>query len=306
MMTDDTTKPGVVYTSPLRYPGGKRKLANFIKLVFRHNSLLDGEYAEPYAGGASVALTLLYDEYVRKIYINDIDSAVYSFWYSALNSTDELCRLVNDTEVTIDEWQRQKRVQADSCSSPLQLGFSTFFLNRTNRSGIIRGGAIGGLGQSGTWLLDARYNKDSLIKRIQRVARYRDRIRLSNLDAMDFITTIADQLSARSIIYLDPPYYVKGQSELYRNSYDPDDHKVVSTTVATLAQNWIVSYDDVEEIRCLYSEFRHTSYGLSYSAQERYRGAEIMFFSPDLLIPAIDDPSRVRSRDLLNSCTSML
>ena len=188
------TSNSTAFRSPLRYPGGKRKLANFISLIFHYNDLLDGEYIELYAGGASVALKLLFDEYVRRIHINDIDKGVYAFWHSVLNETEDLCRLVRDTQVSMDVWNQQKRVQSASCQSLLELGFSTFFLNRTNRSGIISAGVIGGKNQTGKWKLDARYNKEDLIVRIAKIARYRERINLYNEDAVTLLRDIIPHL----------------------------------------------------------------------------------------------------------------
>ena len=137
------------FYSPLRYPGGKRKLANFMALVFRTNRLLDGEYAEVYAGGAAVALTLLYGQYARRIHINDLDPGLYAFWVAARDSTAELCRRVQDAKLNMKEWERQRAVQDSLNPDSLDLAFSTFYLNRTNRSGIITGGVLCGEDQTG-------------------------------------------------------------------------------------------------------------------------------------------------------------
>jgi DNA adenine methylase len=279
------------FLSPLRYPGGKRKLSNFMKLVFCLNGLLDGTYAEPYAGGASVALALLYDEYVREVHINDLDYAIYAFWYSVLNMTESLCRLIRDTPVTIDQWHLQKATQYNPASSILDLGFSTFFLNRTNRSGIINGGVIGGKQQTGKWKLDARYNKKNLIDRIEKVARYRSRIHLHNMDASDFIGSIVPTLPMRSLVYLDPPYYVKGRQKLYADFYEPDDHQIVALLVRDIERQWIVSYDDLPQTRALYEGFKYLAYGLHYSAQDHYRGSEVMFVSDGLKVPSVVNPT---------------
>lgn len=287
------------YHSPLRYPGGKRKLANFIKLLFHANELLDGEYVEPYAGGASVALGLLYDEYVRRVFINDIDPSVYAFWYSVLNETETFSRLIRDTPLSMDEWHRQKSIQTNPNTSLLELGFSTFFLNRTNRSGIISGGVIGGKNQNGNWLLDARYNTEELISRIQKIGRYRHRITLYNLDAVEFLNLVTPQLTLQALIYLDPPYFVKGQQKLYTNFYGPDDHQQVAETVRGIGtHHWVVSYDDVPEIRSLYEGYRCVNYGLHYSVQDRYRGAEVMFFDDTLEIPELLDPTKIKAPSL--------
>jgi DNA adenine methylase len=285
------------FYSPLRYPGGKRRLANFIKMIIYSNNLLDGEYVEPYTGGASIALSLLYEEFVRKVYINDLDKSVYSFWYSVLNHTEDLCKLIIDTPVTIDVWNRQQKIQSDVDATCLELGFSTFFLNRANRSGIISGGVIGGKGQSGKWKLDARFNKKDLISRIKKVARYKNRILLYNKDALDFLDLIVPKLSQKALIYLDPPYFVKGQQLLYTNFYQPSDHKKVADFVSQLDRYWVISYDNVPDIHSLYDQFTKLDYSLSYSAQERYQGSEIMFFCDKLEVPIVNNPAKITTKE---------
>lgn len=290
------------YLSPLRYPGGKRKLASFIKLVYVANDLLGGEYAEPYAGGAAVGLALLLGGYVRRIHINDLDRALYAFWHSLLNATESLCRLIHDTPVNMDQWCRQRQVQDDSDASLLALGFSTFYLNRTNRSGIIRGGVIGGKKQAGKWKLDVRFNKPDLIARVQNIARYRGCIQLYNVDATHFLGGIVPGLPRDTLCYLDPPYLVKGQQRLYASYYEPDDHREIAAVVSDIDRLWIVTYDDAPEIRALYNGFRHLSYGLYYTAQERQKGSEIMFFCPDLVVPDVQDPVRLEARQGGRAC----
>ncbi len=286
------------FVSPLRYPGGKRKLTNFLKMILRSNNLLDGEYVEPYAGGASIGIRLLFDEYVRQIHINDLDYSVYAFWHSVLNDTDSLCSLIDSEPVTVDEWHHQKAIQQDANASLLERGFSTFFLNRTNRSGIITAGVIGGQQQTGKWKIDARYSKAALIQRVARIAQYKNRIRLYNMDASIFVRNVLPTLPTRAIVYLDPPYFVAGKQLLYTNFYEPEDHISVAHCVRKIKQPWIVSYDDVPEIRSLYKGLQWRAYNVHYSAQCRYRGAEIMFFSNKLTIPAVVDPASVNSAQL--------
>lgn len=276
-------------------------LANFAKLLLSLNNLLDGHYVEIYAGGASVAWSLLFEEYVRHVHINDISKPVYAFWKSVLECTDELCGLIRDTPITMDEWYRQKSVQIEPDKhSALELGFSTFFLNRTNRSGILKGGVIGGKGQSGEWRMDARFKKEDLIARIQRIARYSNRVSIYNCDAERFIRSHLPNLPKRSLVYLDPPYYMKGE-DLYENHYTHDDHVGIAGLVASkIKQPWVVTYDNTPKIIRLYKGYRSIKYDLSYSAQERYAGSEIMFFSQTLLIPQIKDPAHVSLRETLS------
>lgn len=283
------------YSTPLRYPGGKSKLANFIRLVFKENNCISDHYIEPYAGGAGVAFHLLFGGYVSHIHINDINKSIYAFWQSVLEDTDNLCRLIYDTSVNIENWLKQKQVQLhpEQCST-LEIGFSTFFLNRTNRSGIINGGVIGGKNQDGFWKLDARYNKTSLISRIERISRFGDSVTIYNQDAAEFITTAIPTLPLQSIIYMDPPYYTKG-SDLYENHYKYSDHLTISKLANDIRQKWIVSYDDTPEVRDMYEQYRNMPYKLSYSAADRYKGSEIMFFSDNLIIPTVNNPAKVQA-----------
>lgn len=185
-------------------------LSNFMKLLIFQNALLDGDYVELYAGGAAIAWSLLFDEYVRHVHVNDIDPAVYAFWASVLYETEDLCRLIGDTPVNMDTWRLQRDIlEHPAMYSQLERGFSAFFLNRTNRSGIVHGGVIGGKGQSGRWKLDARFNRLDLIGRIRHIARYASRISLYNLDAAELLGQLAPTLPSRSLIYLDPPYWAK-------------------------------------------------------------------------------------------------
>ena len=273
--------------TPLRYPGGKGKLAGFVKALLKSNSLLDGEYVEPYAGGAAIALELLLHEYVTRIHINDVSRPIHSFWKSALDHTDELCQLIRDVPLTTEQWDIQKLVISHpEDHDHLALGFATFFLNRTNRSGILNGGIIGGRDQTGPWKIDARFNGPELISRITAIARMRSRISLTRKDALKFLTTGAAKWPTKTLIYLDPPYYVKGR-ELYHDFYQPGDHAAVAEFVVggNLPQRWMVSYDNVKEIRDLYARARHVIYDIGYSARSARTGSEVMFFADGVKVP---------------------
>jgi DNA adenine methylase len=273
------------YYSPLRYPGGKGKVADYFKQIFKDNLLYDGLYVEPYAGGASVALSLLFNEYASQIIINDIDKSIFAFWDSVLNSTDELCKLIRDTPVNVKTWDEQKRIQKEKTRyGLLKVGFSTFYLNRTNRSGILNAGIIGGREQKGNWKIDARYNKKDLINRIERIAQYKDKIKLYNSDAVELIKKLKKNLPTKTLFYFDPPYFVKGK-DLYLNYYNSNDHQEIATEIAKLSKHkWIVTYDNVQPIKKLYSPYRQVKYSLNYSAAQASTGKEVMIFSDNLYI----------------------
>lgn len=271
--------------SPLRYPGGKNKLAPFIAKICTDYAITE-HYVEPYSGGAAVALFLLLEGFVRHITINDNDRSIYAFWHSVLNNTDELCEMIQNTPVTIDEWIVQREIQKnkENCNL-LELGFSTFFLNRTNRSGIIKGGVIGGRNQNGKYKLDCRYNKEDLIMRIEKIANYKERISIYNEDALTLLDMVFfhDFDLNNMLIYFDPPYFVEGHS-LYMNYYRKNDHQIVCDKIKKLSGvNWIVSYDDAEEIRKLYSDCQKLEYYLNHSASSSKMGKELVFFSPSLM-----------------------
>jgi DNA adenine methylase len=280
-----------MFDSPLRYPGGKGRLSQYVIDLIELNDLTGGHYVEPYAGGAGIAIPLLYLEYVQHVHLNDLSKPVYAFWRSVRDEPEAMCRLIRDKRVSIAEWKRQKAIQSASDPSLLELGFSTFFLNRTNRSGILNGGVIGGKKQTGTWKLNARYNKIDLSRRIEKIASYASRISLYNLDAEDFLKVSLKKIPRSALVYLDPPYYHKGK-KLYDNHYAPEDHATVAKLVSRIKQKWIVSYDNSPEISRLYSEFRQQTFGLLYSAQSSYQGTEIMVFCDGLKTPGEVAPFR--------------
>lgn len=275
-----------LYT-PLRYPGGKAPFAPFIARVMERNGLIGGHYLEPYAGGAGVALELLFHGHACHVHINDLDPAVHSFWIAVTKESHALLDLLHSTPVTMEQWFKWRSVlRGETNASPVEQGFATLFINRTNRSGILKGGVIGGKEQSGVYKLDARFKKDVLAARIQKIAQHSKSITVHCEDALTLLNRCDEFLPPRSLIYLDPPYYIKGRG-LYRNFYEHDDHVAIARILQskTFAQPWVVSYDNTNEIRDMYQLSQGLSYGLNYTAQKRYVGNEVMFFSHQLCVP---------------------
>ncbi|WP_425417349.1 DNA adenine methylase [Oricola indica] len=270
--------------SPLRYPGGKARLFSVVSSLISENGIENCTYSEPYAGGCGLALALLESGVVSKIKINDIDVGIYLFWDCVFHRTDEFCDLIRSTPVTVEEWHRQRDIRSSvDSASEIDYAFSVFFLNRTNRSGIIDGaGPIGGYQQAGQWLIDARYNRDRLVEVIKNLQRLAPQVEISNSDALDFIDGNIDETN--SFMYLDPPYYRKAQ-KLYLNFYRHSDHEQIAERMKHhRLRTWIVSYDKQPEISQLYSSFRGLEYELQYSAGRKVKGTELMFFSDSLLL----------------------
>ncbi len=274
-----------LYT-PLRYPGGKARFAPLVARVIRSNNLEGGHYMEPYAGGAGVALELLFEGVVSEIHINDADPAIFDFWVAATQYSEELICMVENEPISMEAWYRWRDVMFGRvAANEVERGFATLFMNRTNRSGILKAGVIGGKSQSGDYKLDARFKRNVLIDRLRRIAKHSAAINVYCEDALALLKRCKVFLPLKSLIYLDPPYYVKGQG-LYRNFYEHDDHVAIARMIqsGSFSRRWMVSYDNVDEIKKMYAYSQSRGYDLNYTAQRRYVGSEVMFFSRRLIL----------------------
>lgn len=279
--------------SPLRYPGGKYKLYKYVEALVKENKCTT--YIEPFCGGTAIALELLVNNVVKKVIINDVDYTIFCFWDSVLNHTEEFILLIKNTNVTIQEWEIQKNIRNNlSDYNSLEIGFSTFFLNRTNRSGIIdKAGPIGGKNQTGNYKIDCRFNKEKLIKQIEKIASYKRNIQLYNMEANDFLNQIILR-TRNSFVFFDPPYYSKGPG-LYTNFYNHEDHENLAKNIIDKLKRrkWIVTYDNVEEIKDMYNRIDSIEFELKYSLEVKRTASEVMFFSKKLKRPK-------KEEDLIN------
>lgn len=273
--------------SPLRYPGGKQSLAPFVRALIERNGIHGCVYAEPYAGGAGLALRLLMDGIVSQVLLNDKCAMLAAFWRTLFWNTDELLRRISETPINMDTWRETREIsQNPAMFSDEDIAFALFFQNRTNFSGVIDGGVIGGKRQLGKYKLDARYPKARLIDLIKKLSRYRDKVRIFNLDAITFMRDELLPMNTACLTYCDPPYYEKGQA-LYLNAYSPNDHAEVSDFLQSYSKKmrWIVSYDNASQIIALYNKSKLFSFDLSYSAHRVRKGKELLAVSKSLVMP---------------------
>lgn len=271
----DTRRPRV---SPLRYPGGKGALYSRLRKLIRNSDLAGCTYVEPYAGGAGAGLSLLATGQVERVVINDLDPAIHAFWELLVNDPDGLMREIETVKLNVREWKRQRQIyMAADLSDSASLGFATFYLNRTNHSGVLNGGPVGGLDQSGKYKIDARFNRDALVERVRILALYASQISVSALDGVDVIRRYGKAKNA--FIYADPPYFEKAGS-LYLNAFSLDDHERLAKTLNGLSHgSWLLTYDNMPQVHDLYPERRRRTFGLHYSAHRVTKATEIAVLS---------------------------
>jgi DNA adenine methylase len=269
--------------SPLRYPGGKAALYPRLREIVRVNSMTSGTYVEPYAGGAGAALGLLVTDQVRRIVINDLDPAVYAFWRATKEDAAAISRMIHKVDLTVSEWSRQKEIYLTAPRDEyFKLGFATFYLNRTNRSGVLNGGPIGGMDQTGKYKIDARFNRETLSERFRLISLHAKRITVTNADG---ITLIKKYSKADNVlIYADPPYFEKAGS-LYLNSFTDAHHSELAKCLNSVKDGkWLLTYDNVPQVANLYSDRRRELFSLNYSAHRVTKANEIMVFSDSLTL----------------------
>lgn len=269
--------------TPIRYPGGKTKLYPEIKAIIESNGLLGHPYAELFAGGAGLAIKLLLRGDVSSIVINDYDRAVYCMWNAIVNHGEELCEFIDSAVLDIKTWKKMRGMYRDHNGiNDLELGKAAFYLNRTNVSGILSGGVIGGLEQTGNYKMDVRFNRETLKKKIASIAARRDDIEVTSLDAEEFIDNRMGD--PELFAYLDPPYVQKGPG-LYRSSFDEGKHRSLAKKVGNAKSKWVVTYDSDKLIDDIYGDYERSDFEIGYTANVKTVGKEKIILGPGLVWP---------------------
>ena len=292
-----------MFCSPLRYPGGKGKLAKFMKYMIDQLGHGGGTYIEPFAGGAGIAIELLLEGVVSRIVINDYDKGIWSFWKAVLTETDRFIALLAVVPLTMEEWNRQRNICVTRNNKySFELGFATFYMNRTNRSGIIKGGVIGGMDQSGLWKMDARFKREELIRRIESIAERKSHIKLYNKDINSFITRYIPLYEENALVYFDPPYFKKGK-QLYMNYFQLEDHVRIEKAIRDYVKcDWIITYDKTSEIESIYRGYLMCLYDLNYSVSSKCKASELMIFKEGIKVPNDKELQKQRIKINIRLC----
>ena len=280
--------------SPLRYPGGKGKLYPFLASILSKIPNKRITYIEPFAGGAGLALSLLFNGNVSEIVINDYDKTIYSFWKAILTQTKKFLNLIEKISITPEEWDKQREIFLNHNKKySFELGFATFFLNRVNRSGILLAGPIGGYNQDGNYKMDVRFNRDDLAKRIRKIASYKDKIHIYNHDVRTFITSYLPKYEDNAFVYFDPPYFKKGK-QLYQNFFTERDHQEICTIIKKLSCPWLVTYDNADEIKKIYRTHNCWYFDLMYGVANGGINSELLFISNEQLLPSCNEKQAMK------------
>ena len=270
--------------TPLRYPGGKTKMYKFIREIIELNDLHE-TYIEPFAGGAGLALKLLLKQDVKRIVINDSDRAIFFFLKCVIKNSDDLCEFIRTVSLDLKTWNKQREIYLNKdYFSDLKVAMATLYLNRTNTSGIIKGGPIGGVTQKGIYKIDARFNRETLIRKIQTIEKHREYIDVFNYDVFDFLNLNNIKKYHNALINFDPPYVNKG-GQLYMNFFNEKNHIRLEEEIEKIDSNWIVTYDICELIKNKYENFRQMYIDINYSARTSRKAKELVVFSNNLQIP---------------------
>ena len=276
------------YLSPLRYPGGKARLAPFLQRIIESQNPSPLHYAEPFAGGAGAALHLLHGGVVGTVHLNDLNPGIAAMWRAILRESRAFIRMIETTPLDLAEWKKQREIYRTPIGrDDIELGFATFFLNRTNRSGILHAGPIGGHDQRGKWKLDARFNRANLVKRVEVITAMREHIIVSELDGLVFLNSLQD-LGNDLFVYADPPYIVQGDG-LYLHAFDEMAHIELANKLRSIQSPWLLTYDDDPKItEVLYRDGRCATFEIAHTAHKQHIGSEAMIFSTGLELPDLE------------------
>jgi DNA adenine methylase len=268
--------------SPLRYPGSKQKLVPYLVELLHHNDVQIDTLVEPFVGGGSVFLHLLMNGLAKNVIIADKDPLIASFWSVVFSEPEALVSYVRRARVTLKSFYRYKRVlKHPGGFGQDQQARACLFLNRTSFSGLLtqKVGPLGGKNQNSPYSIDCRFIRQTLVTRIRALSKFADRVTVLNWDWRKTISyteeLLAENGSHKSLfLYLDPPFYRKA-SDLYPICFQEQDHRDLHGVLRDLPHNWVLSYDNADEIRELYLDGNHQDvniempYSLNSHAQRR-------------------------------------
>ena len=272
-------------TNPLRYPGSKASFASSVGAFVTACGYTGFEIVEPFAGSASVSIDLVSSGVCSKAILIERDPLLYAFWSAVFFDTRRLCNRINKLSIDLGTWHDLRPLLA--INSPdeyelIDLAVAGLFFNRTNFSGVLHAGPIGGQQQKSVYKVNCRFNKDDLIARIRAIAKLQNRVEVIFSDALGFLETQKEAVNQNRFYYVDPPYFVQGE-KLYRYSFELSQHKQLAKVLSELKAPWLLSYDRHPVIEMLYE--RYASSGFKFKYSSKIRKVEREFLVTNIKLP---------------------
>jgi DNA adenine methylase len=291
-MTSSRT-PSSRYASPLRYPGGKARMAPWLTDTFE--ALLwpmDVEiWLEPFGGGAGAALTALASGRVPEAWIVEANPALAAFWTTVMNDGPAMADRVERTVPTLGMFQDSRQTVAAALDGEridtFKLGLAAFILNRCSRSGMILPsvGPIGGKAQTGLHTVAARFNAAALADRIRTVHALGDRFKVFAGDGISFLEDLpASGVQDEVFCFVDPPYIGVG-NDLYAIGMDDDLHQRLANALNRLTAPWLLTYDAHPQIPQLYPDSQVLEFDIPHTAGSSRVGTEYLVLGPGMGAP---------------------
>ncbi|KQY83610.1 hypothetical protein ASD24_29680 [Paenibacillus sp. Root52] len=242
--------------SPLRYPGGKGKIADRLLLSMRPEQL--ETLISVFAGGASVELALLEAKQIKNLILNDLDYGIFSLFTLIKYQPEDLIQRLKSSDPNHDDFFINREIIKNDYKGMdvMDAAWAMLIVNRLAYSGIYSANPLGGRKGTKEQLL-SRFNRDALCKRITQIHQMSERIQVHQQNAVEFIEE--HMWHDHSTIYIDPPYYQQGHA-LYRHFYTEERHIEVAELIDSIYEefpnvDFIVTYDNHSFIRDLYYKY---------------------------------------------------
>ncbi len=267
-----------------RYPGGKNKLKKIIikKILPYINNKT--QYREVFFGGGSICLDMIKDNTIDNIWINDKDIGIACLWTSLISHHQILKEKIIHFTPSVDKFYniRDELLQLKTQPSDIiDIGFKKLAIHQLSFSGLgtKSGGPLGGKEQKSAYKIDCRWSPDYICKKIDKIHNLLNNIKIykGSCTNLDFEHIINDN-HCNSVLYLDPPYYIKG-NELYQYGFTQEDHIRLSNLLYNTKHKWVLSYDDCEEIQELYQWANIQQISASYTISGSRQKTELLIWN---------------------------
>lgn len=259
--------------SLIRYPGSKAKLVESILAAMPEEYVLpmftsdNLHYVEPFFGSGAVGFEVMKRLHHRaRVTIADMDIGLFCLWLSVWKHADELKERIRKYRPSVESFYELKQLDGEFTDT-VDTGFRKLALHRISVSGfgVMAGGPIGGRKQEGAYTVGCRWKPAKMLLAVERYQKLLGKFkRLEILHSCVFKTLAGIDGDEPAFIYLDPPYYEKG-NQLYKHGFSEEQHAELASVLIKSRHLWAVSYDDHPAIRRLYHELHVRKLEVTYS-----------------------------------------